>query len=209
MRERSAALAVLLAGALVFGTQGCVALPALTAIPSLISMVHDLSSSKSGSGDTNAPNPDEEAADAEPSTPPPKLTMANVCQMMAISHPDLVVVELRKGASGAPEYRELRLVNSTDNAQWTPIVASDTGPDGWRPALNFLKMDFKPPLTAAIPDSGTSYMAYVPVAANPNDPNQAAQLQSAFGGQLGAFTWDGRTYRYTVASSLPCVAPSS
>jgi hypothetical protein len=211
MRSRSAALAVLCAGVLTCGGSGCAALPALGAIPSLISMIHDLSSSKNESGDTTAPNPDAQAADAEPSTPPPKLTMENVCQMIAIAHPDLVVVELRKGATGAPEYRELRLVNSTDNAQWMPIVAGDTGPDGWRPAVNFLKMDFKPPLTAAVPDSGTSYLAYVPLAANPNDPQQAAQLQSAFEGQgqLGAFTWDGRVYEYTVASSLPCLPPSS
>jgi hypothetical protein len=203
------ALAVMLAGAIAVGTAGCAALPALTAIPSLISLLHDMSTSKSGENGADKQNPDAEAEAEEPSPPPPKLTVDNLCQMIAISRPDLVVVELRKGAAGAPEYRELRLVNSTDTATWTPIVESDTGPDGWRPAVNFLKMDFKPPLTAAIPDSGSCYMAYVPVVTDPNSPNQAAQLQSAFGGALGAFSWEGRMYQYTVAPTLPCLSPSS
>ncbi len=209
MRTRSAVPAVLLAAALAAGAQGCAALPALSIIPSLISLAHELSTSKSETAGTETNPPEAEVADAEPSTPPPKLTMENVCQMMAISHPDLVVVELRKDAAGAPEYRELRLVNSSDEAHWTPIVGGDTGPDGWRPAVNFLKMDFKPPLTSVIPDSGSSYLAYVPIAVDARNPNQLAQLQSAASGDAGLFSWDGRMYQYAVARTVPCLSPSS
>jgi hypothetical protein len=208
----STAIGVLLAVSLAVGTSGCVALPALGAIPSLISMIHELGSSKSGDAG-NPPalpgEPEDAEAEAESVKPPPKLTEGNVCQMIAISHPGLVVVELRKGAAGAPEYRELRLVNSTDDASWTPIVSGETGPNGWRPAVNFLKMDFRPPLTGAIPDTGSSYLAYVPVAPESNDPNQEAKLQSTFGGAVGAFTWDGRVYAYTVAPTVPCLSSSS
>ncbi len=216
MRARGlwAALGTLLAVALAIGASGCVALPALGAIPSLISMIHELGSSKSGDAGNPPTLPggdtaETEEADAEPAAPPPKLTEGNVCQMLAISHPGLVAVELRKGSSGAPEYRELQLVNSTDTATWTPIVTGETGADGWRPAVNFLKMDFRPPLVNAIPGSGSSYLAYVPVAAQSGDPEQEAKLQASFGGAAGAFTWDGRVYAYTVASTLPCLSPDS
>jgi hypothetical protein len=204
----TATLGALLAAALAIGASGCVALPALGAIPSLISLIQNMSSSKSGDPGTDAAAATQRAeAEAEPEPPPPKLTEGNVCQMIVLSHPNLLAVELRKAAGGAPEYRELQLVNSTDTATWTPIVTSETGPDGWRPAVNFLKMDFRPPLT--IPESGSSYLAYVPVANKSGDPNQEAQLQSSFGGAAGAFTWDGRVYAYTVASTLPCLALSS
>jgi hypothetical protein len=205
----STALAVLLAGVIAVGTQGCAALPALSIIPSVISLAHEFSSTKSGEDDADTQYPDTTLADADESSPPAKLTPENVCQMIAIVRPDLVVVELRKSTAGAPEYRELRLLNSTDDPRWTPIVDADTGPKGWRPAVNFLKMDFNPPLTDAFPDNGSCYLAYAPTAVASNSPSEEAELKSAFGAEAGVFSWGGRVYRYRVARSLPCLSPNS
>jgi len=189
------------------GTAGC-ALPLLGAIPSVISLAHSLYTS-GNTDDADAKNQDPEPT-VEASGPPPKLTAENVCQMMALARPDMVLVELRKNSAGAPEYRELHLLNSTDEAHWTPIVDSETGPDGWIPAVNFLKMDFQPPLTNAIPSSGSCYLAYAPIAIDPNNPEQVAELQSSSAaGQVETFSWAGRVYQYTVAPTLPCLTPSS
>jgi hypothetical protein len=188
-------------------TAGCM-LPLLGAIPSVISMAHSLYTGSS-TDDADAKNQDPEPT-VEASAPPAKLTAGNVCQMMAIARPDMVLVELRKNSTGAPEYRELHLQNSTDEAHWTPIVDSETGPDGWIPAVNFLKMDFQPPLTNAIPSSGSCYLAYAPIAIDPNNPDQVAELKSGgAAGQVDTFSWAGRVYQYTVARTLPCLNPSS
>jgi hypothetical protein len=205
----SAALVALLAAAIAFGTAGCM-LPVLSIIPSAITLAHAVYTANSGTeNDADANNQDAEQTTEETSSPPPKLTAENLCQMMAIARPNMVLVELRKNGAGAPEYRELRLLNSTDGAHWTPIVDSDTGPSGWLPAVNFLKMDFKPPLTDAIPDVGTCYLAYAPIATEPNDSYRAAQLKSGLGGPTETFFWAGRIYQYTVAHTLPCLSPSS
>jgi hypothetical protein len=203
----SSTLVAMLAVTLALGTAGCM-LPLLGAIPSVISLAHSLYTSGDKDGNSDARKEDAEAPTEEASKPPAQLTPGNLCQMMAISHPNMVLVELRKNA-GAPEYRELRLQNSTDEAHWTPIVASDTGPDGWVPAVNFLRMDFQPPLTNSIPDTGTCYLAYAPIAIDPNNPDQVAELKSGAAGQVDTFSWDGRVYQYTVARSLPCLSPSS
>ncbi len=205
----SAALVALLAGVIAFGTAGCM-LPMLSMIPSVISLAHAVYTANSGAeNDADAKNRDAEAFTAATSSPPPKLTPGNVCQMMAIERPNMVLVELRKNVAGAPEYRELRLLNSADEAHWTPIVDGETGANGWLPAVNFLKMDFKPALTDAIPDAGTCYLAYAPSAIDPNDPNQAAELKSRLGSEVGTFSWAGRVYQYAVARTLPCLSPSS
>jgi hypothetical protein len=165
---------------------------------------------KSSAGNDNDADKKDQTAEAsasDSSKPPDKLTAGNQCQVMAITNPDLVLVELRKNAAGAPEYRELHLQNSADEAHWTPVVGSDTGADGWLPAVNFLKMNFNPPLTAEIPDAGTCYLAYVPTAIDPNDPN--LNLKSPVGSDVGTFSWAGRVYQYTVARTLPCLSPSS
>jgi hypothetical protein len=205
----SAALVALLAGAMVAGTGGCAALPALSVIPSVISLGHEMSTTKSEENGADTKNQDAELAADKPSSPPSKLTPGNVCQMIAIARPNLVVVELRRGAAGALEYRELRLLNSTDDARWTPVVDGNTGPEGWRPAVNFLKMDFKPPLTDVIPDNGPSYLAYAPTGIDSNNLNRAAGPRSASGVATGTFSWDGRVYQYTVARTLPCLSPPS
>jgi len=201
----SAALVAML-GAMVLSTAGCM-LPLLGAIPSVISMAHSLYTSGGKDDDIATKDAEAEAA-TEPSKPAPQLTPANVCQMMAIARPDMVLVELRK-SGGAPEYRELHLQNSADEAHWTPIVDSETGPDGWIPAVNFLKMDFQPPLTDAIPNAGSCYLAYAPLAIDPNSPYQTAELKSGPGSSVSTFSWAGRVYQYTVAPTLPCLSPTS
>jgi len=203
-----AVLFAVLAASMTLGIAGC-ALPLLGAIPSVISMAHSLYTSGSGTDDADAKNQDPEPI-VEGSAPPAKLTAGNVCQMMAIARPDMVLVELRKNGAGAPEYRELHLQSSTDEAHWTPIVDSETGPDGWIPAVNFLKMDFQPPLTNAIPSTGSCYLAYAPIAIDLNSPDQVAELKSGnAAGQVDTFSWAGRVYQYMVARTLPCLTPSS
>ena len=215
----SAALLALLATALAFGTTGCL-LPVLTMIPSVISLAHTAYTS-------NAKETAEESADAKnqeaetPTVPADapaataatasdsKPAAANFCQMMALAHPNMMLVELRKDGAGAPVYRELHLLNTADEAHWTPVVGSETGRDGWLPAVNFLNMDFNPPLTAAIPAAGSCYLAYAPSAIDPNDSDSAAQLKSRLGNGVGTFSWGGQIYEYTVARTPPCLAPSS
>src|ERR1700688_2038324 len=86
---------VLLAVAIALGVSGCF-LPILTAIPSVISLAS--SSYKSNNTDSDDPKPPR-APSTAPTKPAAKLTDGNVCQMMAISHPDMVLVELRKNGS--------------------------------------------------------------------------------------------------------------
>jgi hypothetical protein len=191
---------VLLAVAIAFGASGCF-LPILTAIPSVIGLASSIYKSNDSDKDADSKTTLASSADST-SKPPGKLNDGNVCQMMAIAHPDMVLVELRKNGSGAPEYRELHLLNSASEAHWTPVLSAETGADGWLPAVNFLKMDFNPPLTAEIPDAGTCYLAYVPAAIDPTNPNPV-------GSDVGTFSWEGRAYQYTVARTLPCLSPSS
>ena len=191
-------------GAMALGTAGCL-LPLLGAIPSVISMAHSLYTSGSSTDDADAKNLDPEPVTGEASAPPAKLTPGNVCQMMAIARPDMVLVELRKSGAGAPEYRELHLQNSTDEAHWTPIVDSETGPDGWIPAVNFLKMDFQPPLTDAIPSTGSCYLAYAPIAIDPNNPDQLAELKSG-GARVRLTLSRGRDASINTRWRAPCPA---
>lgn len=208
---QSAALFAMLT-ALAVGTSGCVALPLLSAIPSAVSFIYNVSTGKSDSNSDTDAKSDEDAAPAteEASKPPTPLTDDNICHLMALARPDLIVVELRKNAAGAPEYRELRLQpNTAEDARWAPVVASDTGPEGWRAAVNFLKMNFKPALTDVIPDSGSCYLAYAPVSINPNNPVLPPEVRAAPGEAAGDFDWEGREYQYRVERTLPCLSPSS
>ena len=126
----SAVLVAILATAMALGSAGCF-LPLLSIIPTAISLAHAAYTAGSTKDDADAKNPDAAEPTEEASKPAPQLTSANLCQMMALSHPDMVLVELRKNSAGAAEYRELHLQNSTDEAHWTPTVDSETGPDGW------------------------------------------------------------------------------
>jgi hypothetical protein len=206
--NRSAPLLVLLAAAMSIGCAGCM-LPLLSAIPSLFSLAHEAATAKSADEDAAAKDRSGDPVSADATPPPPPLTPDNVCQLMALARPDLVVAEFRKDSTGAPEYRDLRMQTSTESARWTPEVDSGTDAGGWRPAVNFLKMNFQPPLANAIPDSGTCYLAYSPI--EPADSNAAAasQPKPSYADSVGAFSWGGRTYQYTVARSLPCLDPAS
>ncbi|HEV2169334.1 MAG TPA: hypothetical protein VGR40_00225 [Candidatus Binatus sp.] len=204
----STALLAMLLGALAISTSGCLALPFLSAIPSAASFIYNVATGKTDS-DSKNPDQDAEAAAEEPAKPPAQLTPDNICHLMAIARPDLIVVQLRKNATGAPEYRELRLQSGADDAHWTPVVDSDGGPDGWRPAVNFLKMDFKPALTEVIPDTGTCYLEYAPIAADPTNPVQPVEAKASPGNAAGDFAWEGREYQYRVEPTLPCLSPSS
>jgi hypothetical protein len=211
----STALLAMLSLAIAVGTPGCVALPLLSAIPSAVSFVYNVATDKKTDDNADSDAKDSDAtpvtADAStPSTPAPKLTADNICHLMALARPDLIVVELRKNAVGAPEYRELRLrPNSTEAAQWMPVVDSNTGPEGWRAAVNFMKMDFKPALTDVIPDNGTCYLAYAPIVLNPNNPIPSVEAKAGPGNASGDFDWEGREYQYRVERTLPCLSPSS
>jgi hypothetical protein len=209
----SAGLVALLL-ALSLGTAGCF-LPVLGLIPSVISLAHEIYTSNNNpeidaaTKNAEAEQPTQHDDGPNTNAPGAQLTAGNMCQMMALSHPNMVLVELRKNAAGAPEYRELHLTNSADEAHWTPVMGNDTGADGWLPAQNFLKMDFHPPLTAAIPDAGSNYLAYAPTAIDPNDSLQAAALQSRLASEVGTFQWGGQVFEYTVARTPPCLASSS
>jgi hypothetical protein len=210
----STAFLAMLAGTLALSTTGCVALPFLGAIPSVASFIYNVGTGKSdNNGDTAAKDPNQDPAAVttaeEASKPPTQLTPDNICHLMALARPDVIVVELRKNTSGSPEYRELRLQPGAEDAHWTPVVDSDGGPDGWRPAVNFLKMDFKPALNEVIPDSGTCYLAYAPLAIDPNNPATPVEAKSAPGNAAGDFAWEGREYQYRVEPTLPCLSPSS
>src|SRR5277367_1910990 len=206
----SAALLAMLVGTTAVGTSGC-ALPLLGVIPSVVGLLFDVSTSKKDDTQT-AKDGDVQVTtgllDNDSNSSKGKMTPAMDCHLLALARPDLTVVELRKTTTGAPEYRELHLEQLTDDATWNPVVDSETGPSGWRPAVNFLSMDFKPALTDVIPDSGTCYLAYAPIADSAT-PSQVAEFKSGPGDASGDFAWAGRTYQYRVARTLPCTSPSS
>ncbi len=208
----SAALLAMLAGTTAVATSGC-ALPLLGVIPSVVGLLFDVSSKKSDDTQTAATPKDGDVqittglTDNDSNSSKGKMTPAMDCHLLAIARPDLTVVELRKTTTGAPEYRELHLEQLPAAASWNPVVDTETGPSGWRPAVNFLSMDFKPPLTEVIPDSGSCYLAYAPIA-DSNTPSEVAEFKSGPGDASGDFAWAGRTYQYRVARTLPCMSPS-
>ncbi len=117
------------------------------------------------------------------------------------------VIELHKSAAGAPEYRELQLGGSLASPQWMPIAFKDTNAEGWRPALNFLKMDFTPPL-GELPSSGSDYIAYRPIQSDSPVPSvEFVPLSVNFTRGEGTFRWNGTVYQYALAHTLPCFAP--
>ncbi len=118
------------------------------------------------------------------------------------------VIELRRSAAGAPEYRQLRLGASLDERQWIPIADTETTADGWRPAVNFLQMNFSPPLGAVVPATASNFLAYTPSQfISVADGDRYAAMASNFGKPAGTFTWSGNYYHYVVTSTLPCFPP--
>ena len=89
-----------------------------------------------------------------------------------------------------PEYRELEIADTLAERQWLPLANSDTTPDGWRPAVNFLQMNFTPPLGAVIPESSSSFLAYTPSKlVTAADGDRLTAMTSNFGRPRGTFTW--------------------
>jgi len=114
------------------------------------------------------------------------------------------VIELRKGADGSTEYREMRIALTATAVSWTPVVDRDTSADGWRPAQNFLNMNFTPPLPAALSNDKTIFLAYAPAYTGvPEDNDKLIQFNRSFGDPVGTFDWNGRVYQYSLPSSLP------
>jgi len=115
------------------------------------------------------------------------------------------VVEIRKNTSGTPEYRELRLGGSPDEPQWAPVLDKDTSPGGWRAAVNFMQMNFSPPLAGALPQTGSGYLAYATTEPQTDvEQDSLVALTVDFGSGMGTFSWNGRIYQYVIASKLPC-----
>jgi hypothetical protein len=134
------------------------------------------------------------------------MTSGDDCNQLEVQVPD--VIELRRSASGAPEYRELQISDSLDQLQWAPIRDGETDPDGWRPAVNFLQMNFAPPLGAVVPESASSFLAYTPSKViTAADGDRLSAMTSNFGKPVGTFTWNGNYYHYVVTSTLPCYPP--
>ena len=130
----------------------------------------------------------------------------DTCDELASEAPG--VIELRKSAAGAPEYRELGLVDSLDEAQWAPITDKGEREGGWLPAVNFLQMNFSPPLTGAVPETESNYLAYAPVQSiSAPEADRSTALTSNFGKTVGTFNWSGRDYHYAVTRTLPCFPP--
>jgi hypothetical protein len=128
------------------------------------------------------------------------------CGQLEIEVPG--VIELRRGVAGAPEYRELQVSDALPQRQWAPIADGETTPDGWRPAVNFLQMNFSPPLGAVVPETASSYLAYTPSKViTAADGDRFTAMTSNFGKPTGTFTWNGSYYHYVVTSTLPCFPP--
>ena len=128
------------------------------------------------------------------------------CNQLEVQVPD--VIELRRSAAGAPEYRELQMTDSLDQPPMG--AAADSGRRRWQPAVNFLQMDFSPPLGAVVPESASSFLAYTPSKViTAADGDRLTAMTTNFGKPVGTFTWNGNYYHYVVTEHLPCFPPPS
>lgn len=108
--------------------------------------------------------------------------------------------------STAPQWRELRIANSTNSATWTPAMPVESK-SAWYPVESLYTMHFAPPLATPTPGK-SAYLAYAP--AEPVTPVEQEQLTSLtvdFGTNSGTFNWNGRLYNYAVVKILPCFPP--
>ncbi|MGH7924176.1 MAG: hypothetical protein ACREQH_06245 [Candidatus Binatus sp.] len=144
----------------------------------------------------------KKAADARESA----MTSGDTCNQLTVEVPG--VIELRRSASGAPEYRELQISDSLDQPQWAPVADTEATADGWQPAVNFLQMNFSPPLGAVVPEKASTFLAYAPSGlVTAADSDRLTAMTSNFGKPIGTFMWKGQYYHYVVTSTLPCFPP--
>jgi hypothetical protein len=202
-----------LALAAAIGTSGCW-LMALQLAPMALSAAGDVGSgltyaAASAAGKVEGKQEDPEHFGEDESLPGgDELDSNDSCKLLEAQTPG--VIEIRNSTSGAPEYRALKLDDSSGGVRWTPVVDEETATDGWRPAVRFLSMSFMPPLTNAILPSGSSYVAYAPAQSQTSaEQDQLTALHFDFGAPVGTFNWDGRLYQYAVAHALPCLPPPS
>lgn len=135
-----------------------------------------------------------------------EMNSGDSCDQLEVEVPD--VIELRRSVTGAPEYRELEISDTVAQRQWLPLAGDETTPDGWRPAVNFLQMNFTPPLGAVVPETASSFLAYTPSKViTAADGDRLTAMSSNFGKPIGTFTWNGNYYHYVVTSTLPCYPP--
>ena len=132
----------------------------------------------------------------------PKEEPQEVCDQLAIATPG--VEELRT-TNGSVESRQWKLVANNSVLRWAFVRAEDGPPDGWAPKPGIAKLDFQPPLEAALTAGSSHFLAYAPVESiSPEDSQKSAIVKEAFGAAQGEFTWRGRKYSYTLTSELPC-----
>lgn len=128
----------------------------------------------------------------------------------ALQGNDVSIIELRIGAASEPQYRELRVDDSGRELRWAPVVGSETDANGWRPAINFIRMNFTPPLQNAIPKTGTSFLAYTSSEIDSfNDDDRLRAFGRTFGEPVGSFRWGEHVYVYALPPALPCFSPPS
>ncbi|MGH7865051.1 MAG: hypothetical protein ACREQB_08675 [Candidatus Binataceae bacterium] len=132
-----------------------------------------------------------------------ELERADRCRRLLVIAPG--VIELRHGADGVAQYRGLDIASASEETQWKPIVEFDTDASGWRPATNYLKMNFTPPLTQTLATNTMLFLAFAPAESKSMaERDSLAALINNFGGAIGSFNSQGRLYAYSLTQKLPC-----
>jgi hypothetical protein len=133
-------------------------------------------------------------------------TAVGAAQSSSVESPG--VIELRKDVSGSTEYREMRITFTSADVHWTPVSSNDTGADGWRPAQHLLELQFSPPLPPKLAEERITYLAYAPLYEHVSDEDEVKlkEFNRSFGDPVGTFTWNGRTYQYSLPQALPPLA---
>ena len=127
------------------------------------------------------------------------------CSELEMDAPN--VIELRQSTAGAAQYRELQLNGSLGHPQWEAVAGQETDPQGWRPAIHFLQMNFTPPL-GPLPSTGSDYIAYRPLQSDSPAPDvEFVPLSVNFGKTQGTFNWNGALYQFALGQTLPCFPP--